>query len=73
MVQLLLNGGADPNGASTGNGRTPLHFAAYRGHKDVVQILLDKGADPSRTDNSGCTPLSLAHHLGKNEIVNMLS
>ena len=28
-----------------GLGWTPLHVAAYGGHKDVVELLLDKGAD----------------------------
>ena len=25
------------------DGRTPLHFAAFKGHKQIVQILLEKG------------------------------
>ena len=32
-------------------GRTPLHFAAYNGHIDVVKLLIQNGADISVLDN----------------------
>ena len=37
--------GADVN-ATTGGGATPLHRAAYLGHKGVVESLLEAGARP---------------------------
>jgi len=35
--------------------RTALHRAAFNGHKNIVQYLLDQGANPSATDNAGQT------------------
>lgn len=40
--------------------QTPLHRAAYRGHREVVTMLLERGADPNASDIRGQTPL---HHL----------
>jgi ankyrin repeat protein len=36
--------GADVN-ATLVNKMTPLHIAAYKGHQDVVELLISKGAD----------------------------
>ena len=44
-VKILLKHGANVN-ATTGGGATPLHRAAYQGHKDVVETLLNAGANP---------------------------
>ncbi|HSE15993.1 MAG TPA: ankyrin repeat domain-containing protein [Pyrinomonadaceae bacterium] len=42
VVRLLLNAGADPNNA--GSGETPLCRAALFGRKEIAQTLLDAGA-----------------------------
>jgi ankyrin repeat protein len=42
VVKLLLNAGADPNDAASGE--TPLCRAALFGRKDIAQALLDAGA-----------------------------
>jgi hypothetical protein len=45
VVQELLNNGADPNA----RGRydwTPLHYACWRNHPEIVALLLKAGADP---------------------------
>ena len=31
------------------SGVTPLFLATYTGHEDVVQMLVDRGADPTRS------------------------
>ena len=38
--------GADVNGARL-DGATPLLVAVMNGHEDLVDVLLDKGADPN--------------------------
>lgn len=44
LVRLLLEKGADVNEPSDW-GNTVLHIAAARGHKSIIQTLLDAGAD----------------------------
>eukprot|EP00123_Amoebidium_parasiticum_P016435 comp23428_c1_seq1/m.38992 comp23428_c1_seq1/g.38992 ORF comp23428_c1_seq1/g.38992 comp23428_c1_seq1/m.38992 type:complete len:373 (-) comp23428_c1_seq1:85-1203(-) len=52
-VRLLLEAGADPRAQSHG-GLTPLHTAAMGDKTDqIVQILMEKGADVDMKTNSG--------------------
>ena len=51
---------------------TPLYEAADGDHKDVVQVLLDAGADPDQADNHGLTPLSRCVQYGSKEVVQLL-
>lgn len=39
---------------------TPLHHAARGGHLELVQFLIEKGADPNLIDNYGYRPIDLA-------------
>ncbi len=42
-------------------GATALHYAAFDGNREIVQLLLDKGADINTTDSSfGATPAGWA-------------
>ena len=36
-------------------GNVPLHSACYNSHKEIVQLLLDKGADKDALDNVSMT------------------
>lgn len=38
-------------------GVTPLHRACYKGHNNIVQLLLSNGGDPQLVDNDGMTAL----------------
>jgi ankyrin repeat protein len=54
------------------DGSTALLEASYTGHKDVVEHLLDRGADPAACDWQGRDPLFLACSQGRTSIVNVL-
>ena len=71
VVKVLLAHGANPNattkhGVETGGfmrdcrtkGETPLHRAAAFGDEEVIQDLLDAGANREAKDMNGETPLS---------------
>ena len=40
------------------DGATPLHSACFNGHKEVAQLLLDRGANIDRAEN-----VSISHFL----------
>ena len=44
------------------HGWTPLHYAARKGHKKIVDLMIQKGANPSlkTRDANGYTPLSIS-------------
>lgn len=52
-------------------GLTPLSWACLKGHKNVVQFLVEKGAVIDHTDKNGRTPLDLAAFYGDAEIVSV--
>ena len=66
VARLLLEHGADPNGAAEGRQETPLHWAASSDDLDVAEILVDGGADIEATGGSiaGGTPLDNAVGYG---------
>jgi ankyrin repeat protein len=53
-------------------GITPLAAAAREGHRDIVEYLLAKGADPNLDAPDWAKPLSLADHRGHADIANLL-
>jgi ankyrin repeat protein len=46
--------------AKSDDGWTPLHLAAARGHKEIVEQLIAKGADVNAKTINGITPLDYA-------------
>lgn len=52
--------------------RTPLHWAAERGHADVVSLLLKHGAVSDRADCRGHNPLHLAARRNHAEVMTLL-
>ncbi len=52
--------------------RTALHYAVYQGHVDVVEILLDHGADVQVLDVGRQTPLHIAASHGDVPMIRFL-
>jgi hypothetical protein len=76
VAELLLEAGADVNAGSAANGDpnwTPLHHAAWRNHIAAVSWLLKQGADPTRVNKYGSTPLETARCFNHKEIIDLLS
>jgi hypothetical protein len=53
-IREVLDSGADPNFRDS-DGRTALHIASCEGHPEVVELLLQRGADAAVEDQWGST------------------
>jgi hypothetical protein len=82
LVPGLIEGGADVNAAS--DGATALHLACAAGEREIVELLLDRGADPDARHGVAVVwggpgrpgdrelPLDWAEHFARDEIVELL-
>uniref|UniRef100_A0A8C5C5P0 Ankyrin repeat domain 6 n=1 Tax=Gadus morhua TaxID=8049 RepID=A0A8C5C5P0_GADMO len=70
QVVQLINKGAQV--AVTKYGRGPLHLAAYRGHIEVVRILLKAGCDLDIQDDVSQTALHRAAVVGNSDVISAL-
>ena len=72
-VQWQLDAGVDVNEESS-KGLTPLHYAASAGHNDIVELLIERGANVNATDSGkGATPLDYAHWRDHEEVIETLN
>ncbi|KAH0565988.1 hypothetical protein GP486_000615 [Trichoglossum hirsutum] len=71
-VKVLLEHGADIEATTNDEGQTALHIAAGWGHKEIVELLIERGAKTSRRDIEGRTPLYEAAKWGIPSIVKIL-
>lgn len=69
-VELLINRGADVN--SSCQGTVPLAKACQKGHYEIVQLLLHKGANINLCGEDGASPLYIACENGHKNIVQFL-
>ena len=71
-VRAYLDAGVDIN-ARDENGSTPLHWAALEGHKDIVELLINRGAEVNATSEiGGWTPLHMAASKNHIQVVSFL-
>ncbi len=76
-VRFLVEHGASVTFVETGRGRTPLHEAVDNGgmndeRRQIVTLLLDKGAKIDAKDKEGKTPLAIAQGYRNDEAVKLL-
>jgi cytohesin len=58
--------------AKDGGGWTPLHHAAYGGHKEIFEILIANGADVNAKMEDDDTPLDMAIKRRRTETADLL-
>lgn len=65
---------ANPNlvNAKDQNGQTPLHWAANKGHIQIVKMLVSLGAKINLKDNTGWTPIEYAEEMQRKDVVKFL-
>ena len=74
-VKELLKAGHEvdprtPPGA--GISMTPLHWATFHGHEEMVRLLLEAGADPLAGDEHGKLPMQMAEEAGRSGVAAIL-
>uniref|UniRef100_A0A7N0RGC7 S-acyltransferase n=1 Tax=Kalanchoe fedtschenkoi TaxID=63787 RepID=A0A7N0RGC7_KALFE len=71
LYHIVTKWNANPD-VPDNDGRSPLHWAAYKGFADCIRLLLFLDAHRSRQDKEGCTPLHWAAIRGNLEACTVL-
>ncbi|KAL7097109.1 hypothetical protein ACP275_10G122400 [Erythranthe tilingii] len=71
LCHVVTKWNADPD-VPDNDGRSPLHWAAYKGYADCIRLLLYLNAYRARQDKEGCTPLHWAAIRGNLEACTVL-
>jgi len=72
VKRLVVGCGVDPNVREDDYGATPLDAVAEYGYSEIVEFLLEHGADPNIRDKYGSTPLLYAAMFGNSKVVEVL-
>jgi len=71
-TRLLLEYGAEIDPIDEEYRSTPLGLAARAGRAEVVELLLEAGADPTKAGAPWATPLNWARRRGHEEVAALL-
>ncbi|XP_043082141.1 ankyrin repeat and SAM domain-containing protein 3 isoform X2 [Puntigrus tetrazona] len=71
VAECIRRGDVDLDGKNIG-GWTPLMYAAYIGHDNITNLLLETGVSANTTTSKGLTPLMLAASCGNESIAYFL-
>jgi ankyrin repeat protein len=71
-AKLAITLGADVKAANQA-GDTALHGAAAKGYANIVELLVDSGADPNAKNRKGQTPAMLARGPNSRRLVGLLN
>jgi ankyrin repeat protein len=72
FAEVLLDDPSVNVNAQDLEGTTILMLASHYGHKDLVQLILRRGADPNLQDKQGRTALRRATESGDKEVAELL-
>jgi ankyrin repeat protein len=64
LLKELLPAAGDPSAFHAPDGVTPLMVAAHAGHEAVVELLIERGSNPSRRDTEGRSAAAYARRAG---------
>lgn len=71
-IRSMLDRGVDPNARISDGYITALHRAVEQNQLEVIQLLIEKGADINAETAYGTTPLVLAATAGREDAVRLL-
>ncbi|MGV0023656.1 ankyrin repeat domain-containing protein [Phormidesmis priestleyi] len=72
VVRALIESGADPKARDPSNGTNVLMIASAQGHTDLVQLLIQKGANVNSPNAYGETSLMFASRRGSIAVAKVL-
>ena len=72
LVRKLLDDGIDIDSQSPKGGYTALICAAAAGHVELIEFLIEEGADMSLKDDFGFTALTAAESELRSEVIDIL-